>query len=64
MRIMETKVYKFNELSDKAKERFNNLVYNAKQVLRDSYYYLISDESIIETIECNDYEFTEEGKLI
>jgi len=49
---------------DKAKEKFNNLVYNAKQVLRDSYYYLISDESIIETIKMNDYEFTEEGKLI
>jgi len=41
MRIMETKVYKFNELSDTA-----------------------SDESIIETIKMNDYEFTEEGKLI
>jgi hypothetical protein len=49
---------------DKAKEKFNNLVYNAKQVLRDSYYYLISDESIIETIKMNDYEFTEEGNLI
>ena len=49
---------------EEAKEKFNNLVYNAKQVLRDSYYYLISDESIIETIEANDYEFTEEGNLI
>jgi len=32
--------------------------------LRDEYEYLTSEEAIIETIEANEYEFTEEGKLI
>ena len=32
--------------------------------LRDEYEHLTSEEAIIETIEANEYEFTEEGKLI
>lgn len=32
--------------------------------LRDEYEYLTSEEAIIEMIEANEYEFTEEGKLI
>lgn len=32
-------------------------------ILRNEYEYLTSDEAIIETIQCNDYEFTEEGEL-
>ncbi len=31
--------------------------------LRDAYDYLISDEAVVETIEANEYEFTEEGEL-
>ena len=33
-------------------------------LLRNEYEYLSSREAIIETIEANDYEFTEDGKLI
>jgi hypothetical protein len=33
-------------------------------LLRREYDYLTSEEAIIETIEANEYEFTEEGKLI
>ena len=49
---------------EKAQKKFDDLVFNAWQQLDSQYYYLISDESIIETIEANDYEFTEEGNLI
>ena len=49
---------------EKAQKKFDDLVFNAWQQLDSQYNYLISDESIIETIEANDYEFTEEGKLI
>ncbi len=31
--------------------------------LRDTYYYLISDGAVVDTIEANEYEFTEEGEL-
>ena len=31
--------------------------------LRDAYDHLISDEAVIETIEANEYEFSEEGEL-
>lgn len=32
-------------------------------ILQKEYEYLTSDEAIIETIECNDYDFTADGKL-
>jgi hypothetical protein len=45
--------------------------YYLKQIKRDALHwlrgefeYLLSDESIIDTIEANEYEFTKEGKLI
>ena len=41
-----------------------NLEYEILRWLRDEYEYLTSEEAIIETIEANEYEFTEEGKLI
>jgi len=33
-------------------------------MLQKEYEYQMSDEAIIETIEANEYEFTENGKLI
>ena len=36
----------------------------ARILLRDEYDYLTSDEAIRETIEVNEYEFTEDGKLV
>ena len=36
----------------------------ARILLRDEYEYLTSDEAVQEAIEANEYEFTEEGKLV
>ena len=36
----------------------------ARVLLRDEYEYLTSDEAVKETIEANEYEFTEGGKLV
>ena len=36
----------------------------ARVLLRDEYKYLTSDEAVKETIEANEYEFTEGGKLV
>ena len=36
----------------------------ARILLRDEYEYLTSDEAVKETIEANEYEFTEGGKLV
>ena len=36
----------------------------AQILLRDEYKYLTSDEAVKETIEANEYEFTEGGKLV
>ena len=36
----------------------------ARVLLRDEYKYLTSDDAVKEAIEANEYEFTEEGKLV
>mgnify|MGYP000134307705 FL=1 len=36
----------------------------ARILLRDEYEYLTSDEAVKEAIEANEYEFTEDGKLV
>ena len=36
----------------------------ARVLLRDEYEYLTSDDAVKETIEANEYEFTEGGKLV
>ena len=36
----------------------------ARILLRDEYKYLTSDEAVKEAIEANEYEFTEDGKLV
>ena len=36
----------------------------ARVLLRDEYKYLTSDDAVKETIEANEYEFTEAGKLV
>ena len=64
MRIIETKVYNFDELSDEAKEKaIGNLVDRLRIILQKEYEYQTSEEAIIETIKANDCEFTEDGKL-
>lgn len=60
------------ELYDEFDEDVEGIVYDLKKDLqheiliwlREEYEWLTSEESIIETIEANEYEFTEEGKLI
>jgi hypothetical protein len=48
---------------DRAQSIMNNKIQNALLDIEDNYNYLISEESIINTIEANDYDFTADGKL-
>ncbi len=48
------------ELED---EFLNSILEDYLTILRDEYEYLTSDEAIIETIQANEYTFTEIGKL-
>ncbi|MFX0133363.1 MAG: hypothetical protein ACFFDN_06955 [Candidatus Hodarchaeota archaeon] len=47
----------------KAKEKFGDLVYDSRINLRKSYEYAISDESLIDSFEANEYKFTEKGDI-
>ena len=42
----------------------NDFAHWARILLRDAYEYLTSDEAVKEAIEANEYEFTENGKLV
>ena len=46
----------FNE----AKAIWDEMMENALKILRDDYYYLISDEAVAEMLTANEYEFTED----
>ena len=46
------------------KEMLHLLLEDYQSLLIREYDYLISDEAIIDTIQANEYEFTESGKLI
>lgn len=60
MRVIETAVYQYDELSDKAKARtFADWIYRQ---LESEYEHVNSDESVAETIRANEYEFTADGK--
>jgi len=68
---MRTIAYKFEELSDDAKRKAVENLYDINvdfeeylSLLRQEYEYLTSKDAIVETIQANDYEFTEEGKLV
>jgi hypothetical protein len=52
-----------DKLADCKKEFQQELSECYLQMLRENYEYYTSKEAIIETIEANDYDFTEEGKL-
>jgi len=73
MRIEKTerKLYSFNELSDESKEKAVELVYDLnidcvcedyRMMLQQECEYQISQEVIVEIIEANAFEFTEDGK--
>jgi len=51
------------ELSDEITELMRDLMRWLYKSLESQYEYLTSDEAIIETIEANDYQFTEDGEL-
>ena len=44
-------------------EFLNSILEDYRIILQKEYEYLSSEDAIIETIKCNDYEFTEDGKL-
>lgn len=52
------------ELDELETEYKRSLEDDYLSMLRSEYEYLSSREAIIETIECNEYEFTEDGELI
>ena len=52
-----------NEAIEQAEERINDKIQEVLSDLRKNYDYATGDEAIIETIEANDYEFTEDGEI-
>jgi hypothetical protein len=52
-----------NKVIENAIEIFNDLMHEGLSELKKNYEYLTSEAAIIETIEANEYEFTEAGKL-
>lgn len=52
-----------NDLDDLDSEFLRSLLEDYRIILRNEYEYLTSRESIIETIEINDYDFTIDGKI-
>lgn len=51
------------EILDRACDIFSDKMEEALRGLQDTYEYLLTDEAVKETIECNDYDFTENGDL-
>lgn len=63
--VTEENEYDFDtELDELETEYKKSLEEDYLIMLRNEYEYLSSREAIIETIEANEYEFTEDGKLI
>ena len=53
----------YEKLQDLNEDFIAELQNEYLSILRQNYEYLTSKDSIIETIECNEYEFTEDGEL-
>ncbi len=51
------------EIDEKLEALFNDKIEDFLTDSEKNYEYLTSEKFIIETIECNDYDFTEDGKL-
>lgn len=63
-RVAEGNEYDFDQEADELTEQFSkDITEEYLAILRKEYEYLISKESIIETIKANEYWFTEDGKL-
>jgi hypothetical protein len=52
-----------SDLDDLESEYHHDINQEMLKMLRDEYEYLISDEAVIESIEMNNYEFTEDGSF-
>jgi hypothetical protein len=55
--------YEHDDYNDVCEEFLHSLGQSYLIMLRNEYEYLTSEEAIIETIEANEYEFTEDGEL-
>lgn len=51
------------EILDRAVEIFSDKMEEVLKGLRDSYEYLVTDEAVKETILCNEYTFTIDGRM-
>lgn len=62
--VAEDNTWEFDQEADELEADFlNALLEEYASILQNDYEYLTSDEAIIQTIEDNDYDFTEDGKL-
>ena len=62
--VTEENEYDFDQDCDNLEEEFHkSLCEDYRIMLQNEYEYLTSEEAIIETIEGNDYDFTEDGEL-
>lgn len=52
-----------NDFENFVEELYVNLCSDLYSTLEKEYTYLISDEAILESLECNEYEFTEDGNI-
>lgn len=63
--VTENNAYEFDQECNELEEQFlENLLSDYSDILQKQYEHLYSNESIIETIEANEYEFTKDGQLI
>jgi len=63
-RVTEENEYDFDSECDELEDEFlKSILQDYLKILRDDYEYQTSEEAIIETIQCNEYEFTEDGKM-
>lgn len=61
--VHEDNVYEFDQYADELENDFRkSILEDYRIILEKEYEYLTSKEAIIETITCNEYEFTKDGK--
>lgn len=63
-KVSEENEYEFdNEADDLEVDFLKSILEDYRIMLRNEYEYNVSEKAIIDTIEANDYEFTQDGKL-
>lgn len=63
-KVAEDNEYEFDKEADELAEEFqDNILEDYLSMLRQEYEYQTSEEAIIESIEANEYQFTEDGEL-